>query len=210
MTTAFVERDREVTPVPSSPTIIEGPFREVNRGSRGSRTRAVLGVAALVAAVGLAACTDKETRAERAYREAVSTAEREGLDRTIETFEAIARDYPGTRAAERAAKDAVLYRGLAGAVDRYPLHRARDLMVDAARRVERWRASHRRAPERLADAFGGSEPPLDPWSRPLRYTVSAGGRSYEIATYGEDGEPGGTEASADLVVRDGEFVGGGR
>ena len=45
--------------------------------------------------------------------------------------------------------------------------------------------------------------PHDPWDRPYLYLVpSRSGRSFEIITYGSDGEPGGEGEAADLSSED--------
>ncbi|HMP74676.1 MAG TPA: type II secretion system major pseudopilin GspG [Kiritimatiellia bacterium] len=45
----------------------------------------------------------------------------------------------------------------------------------------------------------GSRVPLDPWGQPFVYLAPGrGGESYEILSYGSDGEPGGEEDAADI------------
>lgn len=192
----------EVTNVPNDARIIEGRPVEVNT-RRGALPRATLLCAMVLL---LASCASDEERARERYREGVRLAQEDSLARAVEIFDEVARDYPRTQAGEDARRDAVLYRGLSGAVERYPSHRARDLMVDVARRVERWKNARRTVPPDLATVFGDEPPPVDPWGRALGYRVLRNGRSYEIAMYGADGEPGGEGNAADLVVRDGEFV----
>lgn len=164
---------------------------------------------ALLAAMVLVACANDSQRAERALREADRVAADEGHEEALSLYDDIVATYPGTDAAERARQQAVLYRGLDGAVDRFPVHRARDLIVDAGRRVERFRVRSGRLPSRLAEVFGDGGPPLDPWGRPFEYRRLRDGRSYELSSRGADGAPGGDGPDADLVVRDGEFVEGG-
>jgi hypothetical protein len=202
-----VDRDSEETPVPKSASIIEGPTRQVKSGRAVSRIAPVVLLLVAVAAPG---CADDESRAEAMYREAVELAEDNSLEKAIAGFDAVVEAYPGTAAAERARRDAVLYRGLEGAVDNFPVHRVRDLLIDAARKVEAYRGRNRRPPAGLDAVFAGGAVPVDPWGRPLAYRVFRGGRSYEIASFGADGEEGGEGADADLVIRDGAFVGGPR
>lgn len=189
--------------MPKSASIIEGPFRQVKCGGLVSRIASVVLLAIAVVATG---CSDDETRAEAMYREAVELAEERSLEKAIARFDEVVEQYPGTAAAERARRDAVLYRGLEGAVDNFPVHRVRDLMVGAARKVEAYRSRNRRPPAGLDAVFEGGAVPVDPWGRPLAYRVFRGGRSYEIASFGADGAEGGEGPDADLVIRDGAFV----
>ena len=199
-----VDRGSEETSVPKSASIIEVPSRQVKCGRIVSRIASVVLLMAAVAGTG---CADDEARAEEMYREAVELAEDNSLEKAIAGFDEVVESYPGTAAAERARRDAVLYRGLEGAVDNYPVHRVRDLLIDAARKVEAYRGRNRRPPAGLDAVFSGGAVPVDPWGRPIAYRVFRDGRSYEIASFGSDGEPGGEGPDADLVIRDGAFVG---
>ena len=190
--------------MPKSASIIEVASRQVKLGRPVSRIASVILLSAVIVVTG---CADDESRAEAMYREAVELAEERSLDTAIERFDEVVETYPGTAAAERARRDAVLYRGLEGAVDNYPVHRARDLMIDAARKVEVYRSRNRRPPAKLDAVFEGGAVPVDPWGRPLVYRVFRNGRSYEMASFGADGVEGGEGPDSDLVVRDGAFVG---
>ncbi|MBW7909000.1 MAG: type II secretion system major pseudopilin GspG [Kiritimatiellae bacterium] len=45
----------------------------------------------------------------------------------------------------------------------------------------------------------GTRLPLDPWNNPFIYlTPGRSGESYEIISYGSDGEPGGTDDASDI------------
>jgi general secretion pathway protein G len=49
----------------------------------------------------------------------------------------------------------------------------------------------------------GDAVPKDPWGNPYYYTSSGGsGRDYEIVSYGNDGQPGGTGRDADISSTD--------
>ncbi len=49
----------------------------------------------------------------------------------------------------------------------------------------------------------GTSVPKDPWGNPYYYTASgAEGRDYEIISYGNDGQPGGTGRDADVSSSD--------
>ena len=188
--------------MPKSASIIEVPSRQVKCGRVVSRIASVV-----LLIVGLATgCANDESRAEAMYREAVDLAEERSLEKAIVRFDEVVETYPGTAAADRARRDAVLYRGLEGAVDNFPVHRVRDQLIDAARKIERHEARNRRPPASLDAVFEGGAVPVDPWGRPLVYRVFRSGRSYEVASFGADGEEGGTGPNADLVIRDGEFV----
>lgn len=188
--------------MPKSSSIIEVPSRQVKSGTVLSR---IASVVLLLAGLALA-CADDDARAEAMYGEGVRLAEARSLAKAIERFDEVVKTYPGTAAAERARRDATLYRGLEGAVDNFPVYRVRDLLIDAARKVERHRARHRRPPADLTAVFDAGAVPVDPWGRPLAYRVFRNGRSYEVASFGADGQAGGEGADTDVVIRDGEFV----
>jgi general secretion pathway protein G len=169
------------------------------------RALAVSAVALMI--VALAGC--REQRAERLYREAGRSVERGDLGAAVERFERILAEFPGTRAAARAKSDVILYRGLFEASKRYPVRRAGDLLIQAARAVERFHQARESLPATLRDLVPAYLPsdPLDPWGKPLEYrrTPEDG---YTLSCRGADGAEGGTGENADLVVRDGKFVEG--
>lgn len=43
------------------------------------------------------------------------------------------------------------------------------------------------------------DPPLDPWGRPYRYTWTGQKSDFELLSYGQDGQPGGTGSAADIT-----------
>jgi hypothetical protein len=155
----------------------------------------LLALASLVLAVTLA-CS-RESRAQALLAEARTEVKRQRLEEAVALLERVVRDYGGTEAAERARADLVLYRGLIEAARLDPLRRARDVLVQTARRIERWRATHRGWPQALGEM---GEETLDPWGRPLLYARTAQG--YRLACLGADGSPGG---EPDLVVVNGRF-----
>ncbi len=170
--------------------------------------RLVLALALVVATiVGVVACSSPEARAEKAYREVTELVRENRISEAIEKLDAIERTYPGTKTAERAHKDGLLYRGLLNAVDRYPGEQARDLMVRTARAIERYRSRHRAAPDSLERLMPEYLPeiPVDPWGNRLDY-AREGTSGYRLTSWGADGAPGGSGADADLRVRNGEFV----
>ncbi len=170
--------------------------------------------ATYIAIVGVlcfgAACVGPEGRATAMYEESMAKIDAGELQEGVALLQKVLTDYPDTRAAERAREDIDLFRGLAGAIENYPVAGTRDLMVRTARVLERLR--HRnRLPASLDDLVPGSleTVPVDPWGEPLIYTRSRNGRGYTLSCLGSDGVQGGAGAAADIVVRDGEFVAGG-
>jgi general secretion pathway protein G len=156
----------------------------------------------------LAGCANDEERAERLYDKAQSQVEQGELQSAIEIYETIVDRYPGTVTARNARRQIVLYRGLEDAVRSYPVRVARDLIVETARGIERYRRRTRTWPPDLERLVPDYLPkvPTDPWGRVLLYQVKARGRGYILACFGADGEPGGTGDAADWFVEDGSFV----
>jgi hypothetical protein len=166
--------------------------RIIERGSGEVNGRRTLARAFAVAFVALAcAACSRDSRAERALDAARNEVRLGRLEQAVKELDAVASEYAGTEAARAAEKDAILYRGLIEAARLDPLRRARDLLVQTARALERRRAA---LPETL-------DAPLDPWGRELVYERTA--RGYRLASFGADGVPGG---EPDLVVENGRFV----
>lgn len=172
--------------------IIERAFSEVN-GRWRLRVSATLVVAALVAMALTLSCS-RESRAQRVLTEARNEVQRGRIQEAVVVLERVVKEYGETDAAKRAREDLVLYRGLLEAARLDPLRRARDVLVQTARDLERWHGKKGSWPETLAAA------PLDPWGRPLDYQRTASG--YRLACWGADGSPGG---EADLVIVNGRF-----
>jgi hypothetical protein len=157
-----------------------------------------------------AACTGPEGRAAAIYEESMAKIDAGELQEGVALLQKVLAEYPDTKAAERAREEIDLFRGLAGAIENYPVSGARDLMVRTARVLERLR--HRnRLPASLDDLVPGSleTAPVDPWGVPLGYTRSRNGRGYTLNCFGSDGVLGGAGADADIVIRNGEFMVGG-
>jgi hypothetical protein len=173
-----------------------------------ARRGAVVSIAAIALAAGLPGC--REQKADRLYRDAAKKVERGDLAGAVERFERVLREYPGTRAAERATSDVTLYRGLLEASRRFPHRRAADLIIQTARAVERFRHANRRPPASLEELVPEylSSRAQDPWSRPLEYRLKPSG-GYVLACRGADGAEGGDGENSDVVVEDGRFVTGG-
>ena len=193
--------------MPGSGRIIERRTCEVNSYELTFRHRALCSLVVLLLLAACAGCS-AERRAERRYREAQRLWNEERIGESLALYERILQDYPDTDVAGTVAREIELYRSLAGAVQRYPFRRARDLMIETARALERHRARGRVYPESLDVLVPAylAESPVDPWGNPLVYRRTRAGRGYTLVCHGPDGEPGGEGESQDLVVRDAKFV----
>lgn len=174
--------------------IIERGSDEVN-GSSGVRASSKIVLASLALALVLGLGCSRESRADALLAEARSEVQRGRLDEAVLVLERVIRDYDGTEAARRAREDVLLYRGLLEAARLDPLRRARDVLVQAAREIERWHARNGSWPPALDTKV------LDPWGRPLAYERTE--RGYRLSCLGADGSPGG---EADLVIVNGRFT----
>lgn len=185
------------------------PKRTRGRETRAGRSRwIVVAIALCISSLAiLAGCASPEERAERRYRKALELVEQDRLEDAVILFEEIIRTYPRTPAAARARKDVVLYRGLAGAVERFPVVKARDVIVTTARAIEAYRGRNRRVPAALDDLVPRwlDRLPVDPWGNPISYEPKPP-RGYRLRCLGADGEPGGAGENEDFLVVDGEFV----
>ncbi len=183
----------------------------MRRWFSGVNVRARRTVIALVAGAALASGSlgCREQSAERLYVEAGKKVEKGDLAAAIDRYERILRDYPDSRAAERAKSDLVLYRGLLDASRRFPLRRAGDVVVQTARAVERFHREKGRWPSTLDELVPAylSSKPVDPWGRLLDYRAKVGG-GYVLGCLGADGAAGGEGENADLLVEDGKWVKG--
>jgi hypothetical protein len=151
-------------------------------------------------------CGGDERRADRLWRQAMERVEKGDTQGAIDRLQKIIDSYPDARVAAKAREQIVTYRGLATAVQNYPLRRTHELMVQVARAIESFRRESGHAPhtlEALVPARMASLP-KDPWGRDFLYEKTA--RGYRLTCRGADGEPGGLAESADMLVVDGEFV----
>lgn len=153
-------------------------------------------------------CGGREGKAERLYDEAKQELREGRLEEAVERFNRIADEYADTDAARKAREEILLYRGLSDAVDLFPVREARDVIVGAARAVQRYRHRRRAWPESLDQLVPDymAAIPVDPWGRELVYRRKSNGRGYWMACYGSDGEIGGEGQQADWFIEDGEFV----
>ena len=186
--------------------IIRRDTRQVNgrvaRNARSWTRPVVLGVAlTLLTVMG---CSER--RANKLYESARVHVENGEFDDAVTVLETIVNLYPDTEAAERAAAEITLYRGLSTAVTSYPQRHARDRIVTTARGLYNYRRRHGSWPKALDDLKPRfvDEEPIDPWGRPFLYRVR--GRRYVLASLGSDGAAGGTEDAQDWYIEDGRFV----
>ena len=201
--------------MPKNLRIIERATGEVNgsswtlsvrNGHCASRVRLLSCL--LLAALSFTGCASDEQRAERLYDEAQGEVQAGQLEAAIEIYERIIDRYPRTATAREARRQIVLYEGLEDAVRSYPVRVARDLIVETARGIEKYRRRQRAWPRELEQLVPDDLPqlPVDPWGRALLYQVKPRGRGYILACLGADGEPGGKGDDADWFVENGSFV----
>lgn len=195
----------------SADEVNAGPNRDARRNFAKRRARSIGALLALLSIAAVAACGRDEAAAERLYRESKDRVSKNDYAGAVERLDKIAADHPGSPLAEQARKDAILYRGLDSAVKLYPQRRAREILVQIARVVERYRAAKHDVPGSLTGLVPDwlDEVPLDPWGRTLVYQPKIVGNGYRLACLGADGNPGGSGDDADLVVVNGSFVEGG-
>jgi hypothetical protein len=150
-------------------------------------------------------CGGDERRAQRLWRRAIERVEKGDTQGAIDRLQMIIDTFPDSSVAEKARAQIVVYRGLAAAVENYPLRRARELMVQLSRAIESFRREKGRAPltlEELVPAKMASVP-KDPWERPFVYVKNA--RGYRLTCQGVKDDPGGVAACDGLLVVNGEF-----
>jgi len=201
--------------VPEDDLIIRRYFHEVNgsfmKRSVNNRFRLpgkalpfmIALVCLLVFAASTLSCSCSERSSEKMYRKAMQLVDDDNLDEAVKLLDVIANEYPETAAADKAGKDLVLYRGLAGAVNRFSTRQARDIMVRTARKLETYRMKRGRLPDSLEDVV--PETPVDPWGNRLHYDRKSRS-SYSLGSYGADGIKGGLGEDADLLIRNGRFT----
>jgi len=178
---------------------------EVN--TRSDHARLFFIVVFSIALVSVASsCGGAERRAERLWRQAIEHVEKGDTQGAVDRLQKIIDEYPDTRVAEKAREQIVVYKGLATAVQDYPVRRARELMVQIARASESFRRENGRTPASLDELVPTkiASIPNDPWGHPFVYAATASG--YRLTCQGADGAPGGRAEAADLIVVDGAFL----
>lgn len=177
---------------------------EVN--TRTSCVRLFFFVASLsVVVLMTSSCGGQERRAERLWRQAIERVEKGETQGAVDQLQKIIDEYPDTKVASKAREQIVVYRGLATAVESYPLRRTRELMVQIARAIESFRRENGHPPSTLDELVPArlASVPEDPWGHPFVYLTTA--RGYRLQCQDADGTPGGAAESARLLVVDGEF-----
>lgn len=162
-------------------------------------------VFAMVLVITASSCGGNERHAERLWREAIAAVEKGDTQGAVDRLQKIIDTYPDSRVAEKAREQIIVYRGLATAVENYPMRRARELMVQIARAIESFRREKGRAPTTLDELVPAklASVPQDPWDRPFLYETTS--RGYRLRCRGVEGAPDGSAQSAGLLVVDGEF-----
>jgi hypothetical protein len=153
------------------------------------------------------ACT-RESKAERLHSAAKEHVKDGELKEAVKLYDRLLEEYGDTEAARSASKEAVLYRGLSDAVKSYSARSARDLVLETARAIQKYRRGKQSWPRTLEDLVPKylRKVPIDPWGRQLFYAAKESGRGYWLACYGEQGLSGGIGDNADWLVEDGSFV----
>ena len=157
-------------------------------------------------ALASVACASDEGAAQRMAKKAAAAVEAQQLDEAIALYRDMVDRYPNTGAAVRARERIAFLSGLSHSVSSFPSRTARDLMVETARAVQRYRYSRGRYPDNL-DALMPkmlNEPPIDPWGSPLQYERLENG--YRLSCLGGDSRRGGEGIATDFVVVNGNFV----
>ncbi len=180
-------------------------YAEVNTRTNRAKSLIVVSFAAAIVIL-LSSCGGTERRAERLWRQAHELIEKGDTMHAVELLQKMIDEYPDARITAKAREQIVLYRGLASAVQSYPLRRARELMVQVARAIEAFTRRKGHPPAALVDLVptGFVSVPRDPWDRPFIYEATA--RGYRLRCGGADGAAGGVADNADLLVVDGVFV----
>ena len=187
-----------------SARIMKRRNNEVN--TRTLRAKLFFIVASVTAlAIATTSCDGNERHAERMWRQAIAAVEKGDTQGAVDRLQTLIETYPDTRIAEKARQQIIVYRGLATAVENYPVRRARELMVQIARAIESFRREKGRAPSSLEELVPAklASIPQDPWDRPFRYETTA--RGYRLSCPGVEGSPEGSAQSTGLLVVDGEF-----
>jgi type II secretion system (T2SS) protein G len=163
-------------------------------------------VFAIVLVVGASSCGGADRRAERLWRQAIEHVDKGDTQGAVDRLQKIIDEYPDARVAEKAREQIIVYKGLATAVQDYPVRRARELMVLIARASESFRHENGRAPATLDELVPAkmANVPKDPWGHPFLYASTA--RGYRLTCQGADGAPGGAGDATDLIVVDGAFL----
>ncbi|MEE8412343.1 MAG: type II secretion system protein GspG [Acidobacteriota bacterium] len=201
--------------LPEDRTIIERAVAEVNDSTAAfmrfffnKTLRSAMGLCSCITLVSVAsiACAGDEGAARRMGNEAVAAVKAQRLDEAIALYREVVDRYPDTAVALHARERITFLSGLSHSVVSFPSRTARDLMVETARAVQRYRYSKGRYPDNL-DALMPkmlNEAPIDPWGSPLQYERLEGG--YRLSCLGGDSRRGGEGIAMDFVIVNGNFV----
>ncbi len=197
---------------PEDQTIIERAVAEVNGLTASfvnfffNKSLQSTTVLCLCVALASVACAGDEGKAQRMAAKAAAAVEVHQLDEAIALYRDMVDRYPNTEAAVHARERITFLSGLSHSVNNFPSRTARDLMVETARAVQRYRYRNGRYPDNL-DALMPrllNEAPIDPWGSPLQYERLKNG--YRLSCLGGDSRRGGEGIATDFVVVNGNFV----
>ena len=201
--------------LPEDRTIIERAVAEVNDSTAvfgrfffNKTLQSAMGLCSCIALASVAsvACAGDEGAAQRMGNEAVAAVKAQRLDEAIALYREVVDRYPDTAVALHARERITFLSGLSHSVVSFPSRTARDLMVETARAVQRYRYSKGRYPDNL-DALMPkmlNDAPIDPWGSPLQYERLESG--YRLSCLGGDSRRGGEGIATDFVIVNGNFV----
>lgn len=151
-------------------------------------------------------CSCAEFRAERALERSLERADSISADDLRAELAEIDRRWPRTSAAKRARRELEWLADLRHVAVHGPALLAWDAVRDLANAVERHRLREGRYPNSADELVPRylERLPTDPWGNAVMYERFSGG--YRVVCYGEDGIPGGSGPSSDLLVRNGREV----
>jgi len=180
-----------------------------DRGLIGRLSRTASGLAAvLAAALAVAIVTPgcSSSRGHELREEASRLAQQGRYDEAIGALERAHQAYEGEPEAKEVEKQITLYRGLLESERKEKRRRANEDLIALGRSLHERRVSTGHFPASIADlAAPGAAATVDPWGRPYRYLLQAGGSRYKLGCLGADGQPGGEGDDQDLLVDTGEF-----
>ncbi|UCF66247.1 MAG: type II secretion system protein GspG [Acidobacteriota bacterium] len=152
----------------------------------------------------LLGCT--EQRASHDLERTLAARQEEPLEEVRADLERVVRDWPGTKAATKAQQELQWIDDLLAATVRGPMLRAWDSVREVGEAAERFKLDHQRYPSSFSELVPTYLRGVvrDPWGHHVRYRRA--GHGYQVVCYGEDGLPGGTGTSTDVLIENGERV----
>lgn len=147
-----------------------------------------------------------ESRAQKKLDQILASQEDVPLQQVKQQLLELQEAWPDTEAANKSVREVEWIDDLLAASQRGPSLRAWDAVRRVGQAAENFRIDHRRYPDDDASLIPDYLPDhvLDPWGRPVVYERTREG--YRVLCFGEDGLPGGSGLSTDIVVDSGERV----